>query len=210
VQIAVFSERISYLQAHVKSHHKDYSVKRALTQLVDDRRKMLRYLKRTSQERCACSHFFSPSTPPSYSRIYAYTAPRMLLISINKAQTLKHTTFEMQLQPSRLMHVIHPRTRTDITSHAKNLKPHFHTCTTLSLSLSVRNMGEKHSEWTDDTTRISKHACQACLPSMLGSKNHVKTVRLLEHQFSSSSIYDHTLDVNMITRYVHIHACIHA
>eukprot|EP00281_Chroomonas_sp_CCMP1168_P030674 CAMPEP_0206245542 /NCGR_PEP_ID=MMETSP0047_2-20121206/18753_1 /ASSEMBLY_ACC=CAM_ASM_000192 /TAXON_ID=195065 /ORGANISM="Chroomonas mesostigmatica_cf, Strain CCMP1168" /LENGTH=236 /DNA_ID=CAMNT_0053670849 /DNA_START=31 /DNA_END=741 /DNA_ORIENTATION=+ len=50
-QIAIFTERINYLQGHVKQHHKDQSTKRGVNQLVSDRKKMLKYLKRKDEAR---------------------------------------------------------------------------------------------------------------------------------------------------------------
>ena len=44
-QIALFSYRISHLTEHMKLNRKDYSTERALTMLVDKRRRLLNYLK---------------------------------------------------------------------------------------------------------------------------------------------------------------------
>ncbi|MDR3553899.1 MAG: 30S ribosomal protein S15 [Syntrophobacteraceae bacterium] len=51
VQIALLSERISYLTEHFKSHQKDHHSRRGLLKLVGQRRQLLNYLKRTSVER---------------------------------------------------------------------------------------------------------------------------------------------------------------
>ena len=46
VQIALFSERISYLNEHFKLHKKDHHSRRGLIKLVSKRRKLLDYLKK--------------------------------------------------------------------------------------------------------------------------------------------------------------------
>ena len=46
VQVALLSERISYLTEHFKSHAKDHHSRRGLLMLVGKRRRMLRYLER--------------------------------------------------------------------------------------------------------------------------------------------------------------------
>jgi small subunit ribosomal protein S15 len=51
VQIALLSERISYLTQHFKSHQKDHHSRRGLLKLVGQRRQLLNYLKRTSVDR---------------------------------------------------------------------------------------------------------------------------------------------------------------
>lgn len=51
VQIAVLSERIKNLTAHLGKHKKDQSSKRGLLQLVMRRRKLLDYLKSEDQGR---------------------------------------------------------------------------------------------------------------------------------------------------------------
>jgi small subunit ribosomal protein S15 len=45
VQIALFSERITYLTEHFKAHGKDHHSRRGLLMLVGKRRRMLDYLK---------------------------------------------------------------------------------------------------------------------------------------------------------------------
>jgi small subunit ribosomal protein S15 len=45
VQIALLSERITYLTEHFKSHAKDHHSRRGLLMLVGKRRRMLDYLK---------------------------------------------------------------------------------------------------------------------------------------------------------------------
>lgn len=47
VQIALLSNRISYLTEHFKIHKKDHHSRRGLLKLVGQRRKLLNYLKRT-------------------------------------------------------------------------------------------------------------------------------------------------------------------
>jgi small subunit ribosomal protein S15 len=45
VQIAILSERISYLTDHFRTHHKDHASRRGLLQMVARRRSLLDYLK---------------------------------------------------------------------------------------------------------------------------------------------------------------------
>ena len=45
VQIAILSERITYLTEHFKMHKKDHHSRRGLLKLVGQRRRMLDYLK---------------------------------------------------------------------------------------------------------------------------------------------------------------------
>ena len=51
VQIALLSERITYLTEHFKSHSKDHHSRRGLLKLVGQRRRMLDYLRSNSEER---------------------------------------------------------------------------------------------------------------------------------------------------------------
>jgi len=51
VQIAIMSERITYLTEHFKTHAKDHHSRRGLLKLVSQRRRLLDYLKRTNQAR---------------------------------------------------------------------------------------------------------------------------------------------------------------
>lgn len=51
VQVAVLSERISNLTEHFKDHHKDNHSRRGLLMLVNKRRKLLDYLRRTDEQR---------------------------------------------------------------------------------------------------------------------------------------------------------------
>jgi small subunit ribosomal protein S15 len=53
VQVALLSERISYLTEHFKVHAKDHHSRRGLLQLVGQRRRLLDYLKRKDSERYA-------------------------------------------------------------------------------------------------------------------------------------------------------------
>ena len=53
VQVAILSERISYLTEHFKVHAKDHHSRRGLLQLVRQRRRLLDYLKRKDSERYA-------------------------------------------------------------------------------------------------------------------------------------------------------------
>ena len=44
-QVALFTERIKHLTAHLKENRKDYSTQRSLQLMVGKRRKLLDYLK---------------------------------------------------------------------------------------------------------------------------------------------------------------------
>lgn len=45
VQIALLTERIQHLSQHLQSNKKDFATQRALMKLVNQRRKLLNYLK---------------------------------------------------------------------------------------------------------------------------------------------------------------------
>ncbi len=51
VQIAILSERISYLTEHFKTHKKDHHSRRGLLRLVSRRRRLLDYVKGQSTDR---------------------------------------------------------------------------------------------------------------------------------------------------------------
>jgi len=51
VQIALLSERISYLTDHFKAHAKDHHSRRGLLKLVGQRRRLLDYLKSKDADR---------------------------------------------------------------------------------------------------------------------------------------------------------------
>jgi ribosomal protein S15, bacterial/organelle len=51
VQIAVLTKRIEHLTEHLKDNKKDHNSRRGLIQMVNTRRKLLDYLKRTENER---------------------------------------------------------------------------------------------------------------------------------------------------------------
>lgn len=53
VQVAILSERISYLTEHFKIHAKDHHSRRGLLKLVGQRRRLLDYLKSKDSERYA-------------------------------------------------------------------------------------------------------------------------------------------------------------
>jgi small subunit ribosomal protein S15 len=53
VQVALLSERISYLTEHFKTHAKDHHSRRGLLQMVGQRRRLLDYLKKKDVERHA-------------------------------------------------------------------------------------------------------------------------------------------------------------
>lgn len=48
VQVAILSERISYLTDHLKTHRKDHHTRRGLLKLVGQRRRLLNYLRATA------------------------------------------------------------------------------------------------------------------------------------------------------------------
>ena len=51
VQVALLSERISYLTEHLKTNKKDHSSRLGLLKLVGQRRRLMRYLKKTDLTR---------------------------------------------------------------------------------------------------------------------------------------------------------------
>lgn len=51
VQVALLSERISYLTGHFKTHKKDHHSRRGLLMLVSRRRRLLDYLRSRSVDR---------------------------------------------------------------------------------------------------------------------------------------------------------------
>ena len=51
VQIALLSERISYLTEHFKTHKKDHASRRGLLKIVGTRRRLLDYLRMYNAER---------------------------------------------------------------------------------------------------------------------------------------------------------------
>lgn len=51
VQVAILSNRISYLTEHFKVHKKDHHSRRGLLKLVGQRRRLLNYLKRRDVKR---------------------------------------------------------------------------------------------------------------------------------------------------------------
>jgi small subunit ribosomal protein S15 len=51
VQIALLSERITYLTEHLQMHKKDHASRRGLLKLVGQRRRLLDYLRRKDPER---------------------------------------------------------------------------------------------------------------------------------------------------------------
>ena len=50
VQVAVLTERINEITAHLKVHKKDFAARRGLLQMVGQRRRLLQYLARTDGE----------------------------------------------------------------------------------------------------------------------------------------------------------------
>ncbi|MEO0139082.1 MAG: 30S ribosomal protein S15 [candidate division WOR-3 bacterium] len=51
VQIALLTQRINHLTEHVKRHKKDVHSRYGLLKLVEKRKKLMRYLKRTDYRR---------------------------------------------------------------------------------------------------------------------------------------------------------------
>lgn len=51
VQIAILTERITYLTEHLKEHQKDFHSRRGLLKMVGKRRRLLRYLYERDPER---------------------------------------------------------------------------------------------------------------------------------------------------------------
>lgn len=51
VQVALLTERITYLTDHFKTHKKDYHSRTGLLKLVGQRRKLLKYLQNKDIER---------------------------------------------------------------------------------------------------------------------------------------------------------------
>jgi small subunit ribosomal protein S15 len=51
VQIALLSERISYLTEHFKTHSKDHASRRGLLKIVGKRRRLLDYLRQHDVDR---------------------------------------------------------------------------------------------------------------------------------------------------------------
>ena len=49
-QIALFTERIKKLTSHLKSNKKDFTSRRGLLKMVAKRRKLMEYLKKTSEK----------------------------------------------------------------------------------------------------------------------------------------------------------------
>jgi len=51
IQVALLTERINILTEHLREHKHDYHSRRGLMKLVGQRRRLLRYLKRTDAQR---------------------------------------------------------------------------------------------------------------------------------------------------------------
>ena len=51
VQIALLTERLTYLNDHFKAHNKDHHSRRGLIKIVNRRRKLLDYLKKEDLKR---------------------------------------------------------------------------------------------------------------------------------------------------------------
>ena len=53
VQVSLMTGRITYLTGHFKTHSKDFHSRRGLQEIVNKRRKLLKYLKKNDQPRYA-------------------------------------------------------------------------------------------------------------------------------------------------------------
>ena len=53
VQVAILSDRITYLTDHLRTHRKDHHTRRGLLKLVGQRRRLLGYLRTTDFARYA-------------------------------------------------------------------------------------------------------------------------------------------------------------
>jgi small subunit ribosomal protein S15 len=51
VQVALLSEHINNLTVHLKQHRKDFTSRRGLLMMVGTRSKLLKYLRKTDQQR---------------------------------------------------------------------------------------------------------------------------------------------------------------
>jgi small subunit ribosomal protein S15 len=51
VQVAILTERITYLTEHFRSHSRDHGSRRGLLKLVGQRRKLLKYLRGVDEAR---------------------------------------------------------------------------------------------------------------------------------------------------------------
>lgn len=57
VQVALLTERIKYLTNHLKSHKKDKHSRRGLLKLVGERRKLISYMERTTDDKTTVAKF---------------------------------------------------------------------------------------------------------------------------------------------------------
>ena len=57
VQVALLTERIKYLTNHLKSHKKDKHSRRGLLKLVGERRKLISYMTRTTEDKTVVTKF---------------------------------------------------------------------------------------------------------------------------------------------------------
>lgn len=57
VQVALLTERIKYLTNHLKSHKKDKHSRRGLLKLVGERRKLISYMERTTDDKTVVVKF---------------------------------------------------------------------------------------------------------------------------------------------------------
>ena len=52
VQVALLTKKINYLSEHFKIHKKDHHSRRGLLGMINNRRKLLKYLKGKNEEGC--------------------------------------------------------------------------------------------------------------------------------------------------------------
>ena len=83
VQIAVLSERINNLTEHFKLHKHDNHSKRGLVALVTKRKKLLSYISKKDNEKCARSiEKLSPKLFPITKSIWCHISAILLLLSV--------------------------------------------------------------------------------------------------------------------------------
>ena len=51
VQVALLTDRIEYLSGHIKQHPHDFHSRRGLLQMVEQRKRLLKYLQREDRQR---------------------------------------------------------------------------------------------------------------------------------------------------------------
>lgn len=51
VQVAILTQKITYLTEHLQTHHKDHATRRGLLAMVGRRRRLLKYISNTDSAR---------------------------------------------------------------------------------------------------------------------------------------------------------------